>query len=97
MKTELEIVNGLISKVENGEIQSKYLVTIHLDNQLMYWKDTYYEVEKNGIIDAFLMGRWNYEPGAIMIIKEFNLPSSTPSKQHELTFLAHGIEVVIKQ
>jgi len=63
----------------------------------MYWKDMYYEVEKKSVIDAFLMGRWNYEPGTIILVKEFSLPSSTPSGLHEIIFLQSGIEVVKKQ
>ena len=96
MKTESEIIKNFISKVENNQIQSKYLVTIHVNNQLLYWKDTYYEIEKNGIVDAFLMGRWNYEQGTVILIKAFNLPSSTPSVQYELNFLQSGIEVATK-
>jgi hypothetical protein len=80
MKTESEIIKSFISKVEKGQIQSKYLVTIHVNNQLLYWKDMYYEVEKKGVIDAFLMGRWNYGSGTIILIKEFGLPASTPSE-----------------
>ena len=91
MKTESEILKSLISKIENGQIQSKFLVTIHVNNQLLYWKDMYYEIEKNGVIDAFLMGRWNYEPGTIIHIQEFSLPSATPSQQYELIFLQSGI------
>ena len=82
---------------EDGQIQSKHLVTIHVNNQLLYWKDMYYEIEKKSVIDTFLMGRWNYEPGTIILLKEFSLPASTPSEQYELVFLKSGIEVMTKK
>ena len=79
---------------ESGQIQSKYLVTVHVNSQLLYWKDIYYEIEKQNVIDTFLMGRWNYELGTTILINEFSLPSSSPSGQYELLFLQSGIEVV---
>ena len=97
MQTESEILKSFISKVEDGQIQSKYLVTIQVNSQLLYWKEIYYDIEKSSVIDAFIMGRWNYEPGTIILINVFDIPSSAPSAQYEIIFLQSGIEVVTKK
>lgn len=88
--TEKEILD----KFNSGSVQSKFLIVVSVNNEILYWKDAYYEVEKNSIADTFINGLWSFNPGTELTLRIYDLHNKETLSSYKLDFLQSGMQII---
>lgn len=86
----------ILDKYKSGAMQSKFLIIALLNQDVLYRKDVYFEVEMEGIVDAFINGLWTFKPETTLTVKVYLFPDLNLFETYTMEFMKGGMTVEIR-